>query len=232
MSYSFFLALKFSLGVFVVLVLSLTASHNAKAETFYWQDPGSKLSLTVPDTWSMSHNQKPDDVITMIAPSADAFPVCRMRVRQDRRFVIYPHRYANEIQHLHYSQNFWNDYAAEFPSGAVQHYADDAGLGRGRGSFAEIVFAPDAAPLRARKAIAFASLYRDKAYILECSSNLEDYDRWLPAFMSVVKSVQFREEIAQIPGGHFRPLYGAGAIEIMNRRDYDSYFGYGRIPRS
>lgn len=224
------------LSILTVFIVGLTASpdgiSSAKAEQFFWQHPGTKLTVTVPDTWSMMHNQKPDDVLTFIAPSPDDFPVCRMRVRQDRRFIIYPHRFADSIQHLNYSQEFWDDYAGEFFGGVVQHYADDAGLGRGQGSFAEILFAPDAAPLRARKAIAFAALYRDKAYILECSANAEDYERWLPAFMSVAKSVQFREEISQLPGGHYKKLFGARAIEIMGRREYDSYFGYGRIPRS
>ena len=218
------------LGFLTILICVFTVAQDVQAETYFFQHPGTKLTMTVPDTWSMKHNQKPDDVFTFIAPSADDFPVCRMRVRTDRRFVIYPHRFADEIQHLNYSGGFWDSYAAEFPLGYVEHYADDAGLGRGYGSFAEITFAPDAAPFRPRRAIVFAALYRDKAYILECSANHEAYELWLPAFMSVAKSVQFREERAQLPGGHYKRLFGARAIEIMGRRDIDTYYGYGRIP--
>lgn len=221
-----------SLTMLTAVILGFSAVPSAQADTFFWQDPGTKLTMSVPDTWAMIHNQKTDDVLTFIAPSEDAFPKCRMRVRQDRRFLIYPHRYATAIQHLHYSEQFWEDYAGEFPAASIDHYADDAGLGRGRGSFAEIYFEPDSAPKVPRKAIVFAALYRDKAYILECSANVTAYDKWLPAFLSVAKSVEFRQEVAQTPGGHYKKLFGSRAIEIMDGpKETDVYFGYGRIPQ-
>ncbi len=185
------------------------------------------MSLTVPDSWHMVHNQKPDDILTFIAPSDGAFPLCRMRARQDRRFVIYPQRYSRSIQHLYYSDAFWEAYAGEFLEGEVTLASDNAGLGRGRGSFAEITFIPDAAPKVQRKGVVFASLYRDKAYILECSVEASVYKSWLPAFLSVAKSVEFRSEIAQLPGGQYKKLQGASGVRIEGRRDIDAYYGYG-----
>ena len=54
----------------IVLALLVFQSSSVFAEVYFWQDPVSKMSLTVPDTWRMSHDQKPDDVVTFLAPGA------------------------------------------------------------------------------------------------------------------------------------------------------------------
>lgn len=223
------LFLRSLLTAFILITATITS---AQAEVCFWQHPGTKMSMTAPDSWHMVHNQKPDDILTFIGPSQEAFPVCRMRIRQDRRFLIFPYRYAKNIQHLYYSDDFWEAYAGEFLEGEVTLASDNAGLGRGRGSFAEIEFMPDAAPKVKRKAVAFVTLHRDKAYILECSAAHEFYMQWLPAFLSVAKSVEFKADIAQMPGGHYKPLHGARAIEIAGEREVDTYYGYGRVPEA
>lgn len=188
----------------------------AQAETFYWQDDGTQVSLSFPDTWRMVHDQKADDVLTIVAPSDGAFPMCRMRVREDRRSVIFPRRFADEIQRVNYSRDFWEGYAGEFRAARLDDTHDDAGLGRGFGSYAHISFISDAGPRMKRRGIAMASSYRDKAFIFECSAEESVFEAWSPLFRQIARTVDFRKEIHELPGGHYRHFPADGVIRIHN----------------
>ncbi len=202
----------------VVLAFSLPA----RAEIFQWQDPVSKVSLTVPDTWRMVHGQKPDDVVTFYAPGADDHASCRMRVRKDRRFMIYPVRFSDEVQRTAYNAGkFWDDYLAEFDGYKIHEMWDNAGLGRGFGTYAEASFVTSAGPKMQKRGVMFASLYRDKAYILECSAEAHAYARHHDAFMNVAKAVDFRKAIHEFPAGHYRDFIRDGGLKIKAVRAVD-----------
>ena len=204
------------LGLFV----SPALIGQAKAEVFFWQDPVSKVSLTFPDTWRVIHNQKPDDVLTIVAPSDGAFPMCRLRVREDLRHRIYPARYADELQRVYYGSDFWDKYAAEYAQATVEDTHENAGLGRGFASYAHISFVSDAGPKMKRRGLVFASLYHNKVYILECSAEQSAFDQWYDPFLSVVKSVDFRQEVFQFPGMFYRPLPDP-LLKINGEREID-----------
>ena len=197
--------------VFALYFLSILP---AQADVFHWQDPVSKASMTVPDTWRQIHRQKPDDVVTFIAPGPSDYASCRLRVRQDRRFVIYPARFSDEVQRLHYAQEFWTDYLAMYEHVNVHKFHNDSGLGRGFASYVEASYVTTAGPKMQKRAIIFAALYRDKAYIAECSAEAHAYHKWHYPFYSVVKSVDFRKSVHEFPSGHYRNFSNDDALEV------------------
>lgn len=209
------------LTIFTVLVF---VSSSAQAEIYVWQDRDARMSLSYPDSWRMVHNQKPDDVLTIMGPSKNAqedFASCRMRANDDDRFQIYPQRYSAALRNKNYGAAFWQSYVGQFASGTVDRASDAGGLGRGFGSYAYMTYVSDAMPLMPRRAVAFVSLYNNRAYVIECSAKAAAFDAWENTFLSIVKSVSFAKESYEVPGGYYRQLYPIELIKINGARDID-----------
>lgn len=200
-----------------VFALGVTS---ANAEVFYWQDADTKMSFTYPDRWDVRHNQRPDDIYAVAVPGANNHAICRLRVREDKRFAVYPEYFANNIQRIAYSNDFWDSYLGEYNDVTMRRVYDDAGLGRGFASFAEADYTTALGPKMEKRAIMFASLYNNNAYILECSAEKHSYHKWHNSFLSVVKSVNFRKEINEAKNGYYRNFYGGNLI-IRGEKDTD-----------
>lgn len=205
-------------GVFALLSIS-----SASAEVFVVQNDEARFSMSFPDTWHRAHNQKPDDKLTVKAPYEFEFVSCKMRVRNDHRYLIYPVRYSADMQKAAYSKDFWFDYVNEYTNPYIRHVTDFAGLGRGFASYAEGGYTTAVGPKVDKRMIMFASLYRDKAYILECSSEASVYEKWRPHFLSVAKSVDFTKTIHDLPVGNYRNFIDDPAIKINGRRQMDLF---------
>ena len=178
----------------------------ARADVFVWQDPETGLFVSFPDTWKVLNNQQPDTVFTIRAPGELDEAVCRIRVRQDRRYLIYPPRYARSAQRQAYSQDFWDAYlTGEYNRYTVKEMNELAGLGRGFASMALASFTQQEANIEVDKGgLMFAALYHDKAYIVECSAYIAAYDKWNDEFQAVIDSIDFKKEIFEIPTGNYR----------------------------
>ncbi|MFP4313944.1 MAG: hypothetical protein ACLFR0_06430 [Alphaproteobacteria bacterium] len=206
------------------LLLSLSlltlGAGSAQADVFYWEDAQTHLSFTYPDRWDVRHNQRPDDIYSVAAPGANNHAICRLRVREDNRYAIYPEYMANSIQRVAYSNQFWDEYLAEYNDVHVHRVYDDAGLGRGFASFAEASYTTALGPKMEKRGIMFASLYNNKAYIVECSAEKHAYPKWHNSFLSLVKSVDFRKEINEAKNGYYRNFYGESLV-IKGAKDID-----------
>ncbi|MGQ0527317.1 MAG: hypothetical protein ACT4OY_04715 [Alphaproteobacteria bacterium] len=202
------------------LILAVTPAH---AEVFKWRDADTKLILTFPDDWRAVHSQQPDDIITLAAPGADNGAGCRMRVRADKRFLVYPRHYADEIQRTNYSRKFWDDYVGEFNGAIVYSVGDNRGLGAGFASQADISFKTDAPGAPQKRAMIFASVYNDKAYILECSADEGRYAQFQDAFTGILKSVEFRQQYSSYPQGYYRNFTNDPPLYIHNEKPSDLY---------
>ena len=175
-------------------VCLLSAPVAANADYFVWQDPHSGMTATFPDTWKRQSNQQPDDMLTIMGPASDnAQPVCRIRVRDDARALIFPPEYSRSVQKTFVSQTFWKDYLAtydNFNTGPIY----EGGLGRGFASYTTVSFTRrDGTVNQTRSGILFASLYFDKVYIVDCSALSDGFEQWVDSFRSIVKSVNFRK---------------------------------------
>ncbi|MCK5284877.1 MAG: hypothetical protein KAJ86_04745 [Alphaproteobacteria bacterium] len=205
----------------IVLALLVFQSSSVFAEVYFWQDPVSKMSLTVPDTWRMSHDQKPDDVVTFLAPGAGDYASCRMRIREDKRFAVYPRRYEDEIQRVYFSRSFWEGYVSEFTDAVLNDVHDNAGLGRGFASYADVSFVTAVGSKVEKRGIMFASLYGNKVYVAECSAQSNAFSKWYPSFMSIVKSVDFRKRVPEFSGGYYRNFFQDYKLVIYGKGEMD-----------
>ena len=141
---------------------------------------------------------------TLAGPGEPDFAMCRVRVREDRRFLIYPRKFADSIQKVGYSRDFWNKYLGEYDDVYVDDFREPTGLGKGFGSFTEATYTTAEGTIMRKRGLMFASLYHDKAYIVDCSAEESVYEKWRPAFMGVVKSVDFEKVVHELPSGNYR----------------------------
>lgn len=211
-------------NLITVLILLVIGTTSARAEVFVWKDPHSGVSLSFPDRWALTHNQKPDDIITITAPiitDANDHAACRIRAREDHRFSIYPARFHDEIQRVYFGPTFWNSYIAEYDRGRIDHVHDNAGLGLAHASYAEITFR-DLSGV-SKHGIALAGLYNNKLYIFECAAKFDAFHKWKDAFGGILKSVDFEKIIQQNPTGQYRNFLGDRKTRIQGKRYFDSY---------
>ncbi|MGE4313304.1 MAG: hypothetical protein AB7E85_03410 [Pseudobdellovibrionaceae bacterium] len=188
----------------------------ARADYFVWKDAKSGVSLSYPDTWRQINNYAPDDVLTIAAPGNDQAQ-CRVRVRDDGRFKIYPQRYQAAVQREAYSLEFWNEYLASYHDVMLHEVTDGAGLGQ---AFASMVKASYVTthPMKneIKTAIAAAGLYYDKAYILDCSSLAPAFAKYYPAFLSIYKSVDMDKMFHELPEGENRGMDKGPIVQMYD----------------
>lgn len=190
------------------IVLALLAwgvsSSPAHADLFYLQDPVSKLSVAYPDTWRRVYNQKPDDVITLAAPGVDQFSSCRIRIREDRRYAVYPASFDAANNRNLFDETFWKEYLAEYPLYRIEGVNGEAGLGRSYATEIQATYYSFDDPRQQKQAVIYASLYNNKVYIVDCAAKVEYFQSWYNDFKGIIKSVGFRKEKHELPSGDYR----------------------------
>ncbi len=192
------------LPLFIFLIV-LTLPSIARADYFAWQDEKTGLTITFPDTWKMMNNANPDTILTVAGPSGDNDqPMCRVDVRNDGRYTLFPARYGDAVQKVAVSMPFWEKYLGQYDGFTLGRVHDGSSLGRWWGSFALASYQKHfGTVLQARRAIMFASLYNDKLYVLECSSLAHGYERWEANFRGIIKSVDFKKAYHELPTGDY-----------------------------
>lgn len=192
--------------LFALTVLSLFAvSHGARADYFVWQDPDSGMTVTFPDTWKIQSNRKPDDTLIIAGDSLADKPLCQIRVNEDRRFVIFPPKLGSAVQKTAISTGFWDSYLSRYVDFNLSKVFDGAGLGRWFASYAQGTFIRmNGTQEEIRTGLMFASLYNDKAYVLECSTLTGSFAQWDLVFRSILKSIDFEKMYHELPTGEYR----------------------------
>ena len=208
----------------LLVVAALTISFSpltSKAEVFFVEDQGNRFSLSFPDTWKKTNNQKPDDKLVVEGQGHYHFATCHVRVREDRRFVIYPEKFNDEIQRTSFSEEFWDNYLSDYDEAKIEDFRDDAGLGFGAASIAEASFYTNEGPVVHKRGLMLASLYHDQLYIIECSSQISVYDKWRDAFMGIIKSVDFKKVTHDSKSGYYREFMDDPEVEVNGPKALD-----------
>ncbi len=211
---------------FMLIALLLVPSA-AKADYFAWKDEKTGLTMTFPDTWEMRNNANPDTILTVAGPDATGQPVCRIDVRSDGRYTIFPARYGDAVQRVAVSEEFWKKYLAQYSGYTLGAMYDGAGLGRWYASFAMASYQKNfGTVLQARRAIMFASLYNDKLYVVECSALAGAYDRWELDFKGIIKSVDFKKAYHELPTGEYENFLKDAEIYFWSQTGPDGTTAY------
>lgn len=206
---------------FLFVVLIAAPFHGAWADVFYMNSLKGEFSASFPDHWDVVNNQKPNDVLTLAASDARDAAMCRVRMDEDKRFAIYPSRFADDIRDVEFSQGFWVKYLMEFKDAALLGVNDRAGLGRGFASHAEALFTTVDGEEIDKHGVMFVSHYGNKLYVVECAAREEYFAQWKPAFMSFVKSVDFKKHGYEHPRGNYRDFLDNG-LKIYGAQNVDA----------
>lgn len=203
--------------------LCVSINPAVNAEVFFVEDQGNRFTVSFPDSWAVINNQKPDDKLTVAGPGVNEYAECRIRVRQDRRFVIFPRKFDTNVQRISYSHEFWNAYLGEYNDVEINGFRDEAGLDSGFASMAESTYETAEGAIVRKKGIAFATLIHDQLYAIECSSEASVYKKWRPAFLSIIKSADFDDHRTASPHGHYRGFLEDKKLEVKGPKELDSY---------
>ncbi|MFN3827870.1 MAG: hypothetical protein ACK4NR_09635 [Micavibrio sp.] len=208
------------------IALLIGGASAAKADYFVWQDQGTGLTLSYPDTWYVENGQDPDDVAVLMAPSGRANAYCRIRSHEDKRYAIFPPRYNSSIQKIEYSLGFWDRYLREYKQPELYNLQNSTGLGRGWASFAEAGYTSSVPfPEMERRAVLFASLYNNRVYIVDCSSHKDAFDQWKGPFLSIAKSIDFKKANHELLTGHYRNFMEDGRLLLPDEgRNYTTSY--------
>lgn len=201
----------------------LTFVPTVQAEIFYIEDKDDLFSISFPDSWATITNQKPDDKLTIAGPGTNEHAICRVRVRSDRRFAIYPHKFDSDVQKLAYSHDFWKTYLGEYNDIEINAFRDEAGLGIGFASMAEASFETAEGSIVRKKGIMFASVHRNQMYAVDCSAEETVYNKWKPAFLSIVKSLDFTDKRQKTPQGSYRGFLSDEPTNVLGPTELENY---------
>lgn len=196
----------------IIITLLLFASFapfstEARADYFVWNDEKTGALISFPDTWHVVNNQNPGDIITLAAPiDFNDIPQCRLNVLEDHRYMIFPKRYARAVQMAGFGQEFWKNYiAAHYPSGAIEDYQPQAGLGKGFGSFVFVNYKDDDfAKTLDMRAMVTSAHYAGRHYIFECKARQAGFEKWRPVFQSIAGSVDMQKIYTFEKSGYYR----------------------------
>ncbi|HOO82617.1 MAG TPA: hypothetical protein PK513_08945 [Alphaproteobacteria bacterium] len=214
-----------------VCALALCAGvSSAAADVAMWRDVGSKMSLTYDDRWDAVSNQNPGDVLTIRAPNTAAhglynFAGCKVNIENDGRFKIYPRRNAGTIQRTAFSRDYWERYFGLYNDVVVHEGTDNNGLGEGFASMASFSFEDYKGAKVKKRGIAFASHYRNRVYLVECSAEESVYHEWHNAFLNVIKSVDFHDGTNFAITGYYRDFLQDKTLKVRGPSVFeDGYY--------
>lgn len=189
---------------FTLSLMAITVP--AKADIYIWEDAETNVKASFPDTWKLINNQDPNTILTVLAPDQETMPICRLKVKEDNRFRMYPVQFESEIQKVAYSNNFWDDYLHEqYADVQMPLQLDESGLGKSFASHALFNYSGEPAENEEfRQGIGFASHYFDFAVIAECTANQTGYPDWVPQFMQFFSSIDYPTVYGTHVNGEYR----------------------------
>ena len=218
----------FKASVFAVAMTAGVIS-SAQAEINVFRDPVTKVTASYPDRWYDINNQNPGDVLTIRAPNAPGhqdFAECKINTQADGRFKIFPVQYSAPIQRLYIAEDYWKQYLARYDDVVVHKGTSNNGLGDGFASMAQTSYTTPGGGKMRKRSIAFASLYNNVLYTVECSAVESSYHKWHNSFLSFIKSVDFHNRTNFALAGHYRDFINDKTLKVRGPSfREDSYFG-------
>lgn len=200
----------------VAVATTAVISGTARADYVVWMDAKTRATVSYPDSWKQMNNQQPDDLITLSVPSGEDEAVCRLRANEDRRFLIYPVRFGDEVRDINFTDEFWTNYTSSYDQVNIIRKENNAGLGRGFASMTLISYvSPPDEPMKERGGIMAVTNYHDKVYVAECSSSIVSYKKYHAAFLAFFKSINFKKSYHELAVGDYRNFLSEwGTIDV------------------
>ena len=208
-----------------VCALSLiVGSQSVQADEFVWRDPATKMTVSYPDTWRQVSNKNAGDVLTVRAPGENEVAECVISTADEGRFKIFPVKYSANIQQRFVSEQYWDDYLGRYNDVVIHNGTDNNGLGRGFASMASMSYETAKGARMKKRALGFASHYRNTIYNVECSAEASAYHKWHKPFLSFVKSVDFYKGTNFAYSGYYRNFITDKTLKVRGPHVSDDLY--------
>ena len=182
-----------------LLMAVIFFSSHAHADIYIWKDPKFGLTASFPDRWEVQSPQAGYERLRIVGDD-ETDATCVLSASEDRRFVIYPHRYYGEINNSEFNLDFWQGLLADKDSVKILGERP-GGLGRGDARFIVADYLEKGV---AKRALIFSSLYGDLHTVMHCSAKQQDYNTYAPLLRSIVSSVDFTPRHDALKTGLYR----------------------------
>jgi hypothetical protein len=187
----------------ICFLLFLTTS-SAKADVFVWKDPEFNIDLVYPDDWRVQFNAHPDLKLHILAPQGRDFAACKVNVKRDARYKVYPIKYTTRINSIVFNAENIREHFVEEDYPSVIARNDFAAIGKADAVYAEVRYVGRQQGVSVpMQALVFATLYGDMNFVFECEAAAQNWAYWKPIFMNIAKSVDFPLAQDMLPHGRY-----------------------------
>lgn len=197
-------------------LICLNFAFPAMADQFVWSDANADFLLNIPDNWSKTSARFSDDMVVFEAPGAQNFASCRVRVRDDHRFDIYPGVYDASVSKATVNREFWDEYMAGYSGHRLNVFNSEAGLGEAYASRIDMTFIDEHADKVLKRGFAFAGLHQGQVYVFECSSDYNMFDGYYSVFLNILSSFRMNSKDDFDMQGDYRSFMHDETLIIHN----------------
>lgn len=164
----------------------------AKAEVFVWQDAEFAVQFVYPDDWRPQFNPHPDVKLHVLAPQGRDFAACKISLKKDMRYVMYPSRYTTRINSIVFDVNGIKEHFVERDNVSVIYRNDFSAIGKADAVYADIRYVgrQNGVPVP-MQVMMFATLFGDMNFVFECEAAAQNWVYWRPIFINMAQSVDF-----------------------------------------
>ncbi len=177
-------------------------SMSAFAKSYVWTDPDFEFTVAYPDMWKAQGGLSASEKLEVLAP--DAHTSCLLEAFEDRRYVIYPRTFDVKILAEEFNWSYWEDVTANYDD-RFFYFDKQTGLDKAEARYTLLDYKIDEAN---KRGFVFATIYDDLQFLVRCESSLQQYEYFLPQFMKLVKSIEFKPAYAETKSGYYRNFLG------------------------
>lgn len=185
----------------------------AQARHFVWTDEEFRFKVMYPDSWRQVTGFSDYERIRVIPPG-DGKPHCVFTAKQDRRFIIYPKRYYEDVLFQEIQWPHWDKITAQLED-RFFYYFKEAGVSHGdaRTAIVDYTIEPEdenGTP-EYRRAMVYTGLYHDVNFIALCEVEEKEWLTHLQPFNDFVGSIHFEPR--------YHPTFNAYYRDFLDEQD-------------
>ncbi len=200
---------------FIIIFLLFCITDTAHADYYLWEDSRSGITLSFPDSWQMGSAIDPSTIIRLKAPApAEHYTTCRVRTQEDRRYLSYPPINDETVHQVAYGGHYLKSHVETYRESRLLNFGKEAALGNGPASYAVFDYKKhlEEREFIDMRKIVFVSFKYKTVTFFECESNVGEFKKWYPIFLSIAKSIDHPRIHHELSNGNFRFFQGEDII--------------------
>ncbi len=186
------------------MMMSMAVASISFAKSYVWTDPAFGFTIQYPDLWKAQGALTATEQLELLAPQGMAS--CRLEASEDRRFLVYPRRFDDEILAKEFEWSYWEDVTSHYED-RFFHFDKFGSIGRGDARYTVVDYIADG---QVKRELIYASIYGDMHFRARCASPQHLYDDYFDQFMMMVSSIDFKPAYTAHRNSYYRNFMGNG----------------------